>query len=72
VRVEVDARTVCEVNTCSRIGKIDGRFPHWVAHWDEAEERFSLIYYQTEGEVTPSTCAFFGDIVQPPEPPAVS
>ena len=51
--VEVDARTVAHVNTKGRLGKVDGRFPHWVAPYDASRHRFSLIYYQTEGEPTP-------------------
>lgn len=61
-QVEVDPLTVCEVNTKNRLGKVDGRCPHWVAPYDENCERFSLIFYQTEGEVTPFTTAAFGDI----------
>jgi len=64
VQVELDAMTVCEVNTKERLGKIDGRFPHWVAPYEEGSERFSLIYYQTEGEVVPKTVAAFGDVLR--------
>jgi len=64
VQVEMDPFTVAEVNTKNRLGKVDGRFPHWVAPYDENCERFSLIYYQTEGEVTPSTTAVFGTILE--------
>jgi len=63
IQVEVDAMTVAEVNTKGRLGKVDGRFPHWVAPYDEACERFSLIYYQTEGDVVPQTSAVFGPLV---------
>ena len=63
VRVEVDAMTVCEVNTKDRLGKIDGRMPHWVAPYDDDKERFSLIYYQTEGEITPTTTAVFAPYI---------
>eukprot|EP00232_Nephroselmis_pyriformis_P030893 CAMPEP_0182858816 /NCGR_PEP_ID=MMETSP0034_2-20130328/3905_1 /TAXON_ID=156128 /ORGANISM="Nephroselmis pyriformis, Strain CCMP717" /LENGTH=175 /DNA_ID=CAMNT_0024990301 /DNA_START=55 /DNA_END=579 /DNA_ORIENTATION=- len=52
---EIDARTVGRVDTKNRLGKVDGRFPHWVAPYDEGAERFSLIYYQTMGEPTPIT-----------------
>ena len=44
---------VLQVDTRNRLGKVDGRFPHWVAPYDESAERFSLIYYQTEGQVQP-------------------
>ena len=53
-----------QVNTKDRFGKVDGRFPHWVAPYDEACERFSLIFYQTEGEVTPKGPAVFGEMVE--------
>eukprot|EP00927_Polykrikos_kofoidii_P039197 TRINITY_DN33629_c0_g1_i1.p1 TRINITY_DN33629_c0_g1~~TRINITY_DN33629_c0_g1_i1.p1 ORF type:complete len:519 (+),score=25.52 TRINITY_DN33629_c0_g1_i1:39-1595(+) len=62
IRVELDPMTVAEVNTKNRLCKIDGRFPHWVAPYDESCERFSLIYYQTEGKTTPQTSAVFGTI----------
>lgn len=57
--VECDARTVGIVNTRNRLGKVDGRFPHWVAPYDEGSERFSLIYYLTMGEPTPIRSAVF-------------
>ena len=41
------------------MGKVDGRFPHWVAPYDEGSERFSLIYYRTMGEPTPIGTAVF-------------
>mmetsp|Transcript_25585 Transcript_25585/g.71276 ORF Transcript_25585/g.71276 Transcript_25585/m.71276 type:complete len:502 (-) Transcript_25585:178-1683(-) len=63
IRVEVDAMTVAEVNTKGRLGKVDGRFPHWVAPYDEACERFSLIFYQTEGAIVPQSSAVFGTIL---------
>lgn len=63
VRVELDALTVCEVNTKNRLGRIDGRFPHWVAPYDEEKNRYSLIFYLTEGKVQPKTKAVFGEIV---------
>ena len=33
IRVELDPMTVCEVNTKGRLGKVDGRYPHWVAEY---------------------------------------
>jgi hypothetical protein len=42
------------------LGKVDGRFPHWVGPYDTGAERYSLIYYQTMGEPTPITTAVFG------------
>jgi len=38
---------------------VDGRFPHWVAPYDPASERYSLIFYQTEGVPTLRTTAVF-------------
>jgi len=55
--------TVAEVNTKNRLGKVDGRYPHWVAPYDEKYQRFSLIYYQTEGGVIPKTVAAFGEVL---------
>lgn len=63
VRVELDPMTVCEVNTKDRLGKIDGRFPHFVAPYDEGKTRYSLIFYLTEGEVQAKTTAVFGEII---------
>ena len=57
--VECSARVVAQVNTRNRLGKVDGRYPHWVAPYDTARERFSLIYYQTAGEVLPVGPAIF-------------
>ena len=48
VSVEMSPRVVAEVNTKYRLGKVDGRYPHWVSNYNvEEEERFSLIYYDT-------------------------
>jgi hypothetical protein len=48
VAVEVSPRVVAEVNTKNRLGKVDGRYPHWVSDYNvDEEERFSLIYYDT-------------------------
>ena len=50
VRVECSARVVCEVDTKGRLGKVDGRYPHWVGPYDaEGCERWSLIFYRTSG-----------------------
>lgn len=64
VRVELDPLTVCEVNTKNRLGRIDGRFPHFVGPYDESKTRYSLIFYLTEGEVQPKTKAVFGEIIE--------
>ena len=51
IRVECSARVVAEVNTKNRLGKVDGRNPHWVTPYDKKNyERFSVIYYITKGE----------------------
>ena len=51
--VECSARVVANINTRNRLGKVDGRYPHWVAPYAAAGpgsgERFSLIYYRTIG-----------------------
>jgi hypothetical protein len=64
VRVELDPLTVCEVNTKNRLGRVDGRFPHFVGPYDETKTRYSLIFYLTEGEVQPKTKAVFGEIIE--------
>jgi hypothetical protein len=64
VCVEVDARTVAHVNTKNRLGKIDGRYPHWVAPYTEGCQRYSLIFYQTEGKKMPTGTAFY-EAVEP-------
>ena len=51
IAVEYDATTVCWVDTRRKFGRVDGRFPHWVT--DYSGERYSLIYYRTEGDADP-------------------
>jgi hypothetical protein len=60
VCVECSARVLACVNTKNRLGRIDGRYPHWVAPYDvDKEERFSLIYYETGGTfVAPGPAVF--------------
>jgi len=55
--VESSPFEVTEVDTRQRLGKIDGRFPHWVAPY--TGERYSVIYYQTWGDPVPQTTAVF-------------
>jgi len=55
--VESTPFEVVEMDTHNRIGKIDGRFPHWVA--PHTGERYSVIYYQTAGTVMPKSAAAF-------------
>jgi hypothetical protein len=57
VCVEYDPFTVVQVNTKNRLGKVDGRFPHWVAPYDQSKVRFSLIYYCTTGQYVQPTVA---------------
>ena len=55
--VECSAREVAHIDTRHRLGRADGRYPHWVAPYTGT--RFSVIYYQTRGEVVPVTTAVF-------------
>jgi hypothetical protein len=57
--VELDPVTVAAVDTRNRLGKVDGRYPHWVAPYKG--ERFSLIYYQTLGTPLPMTSVVFSE-----------
>ena len=47
VCVECSARLIAVMNTQNRLGRVDGRYPHWVDQYDEDSERYSLIYYET-------------------------
>jgi hypothetical protein len=57
--VELDPVTVAAVDTRNRLGKVDGRNPHWVAPYEG--ERFSLIYYQTLGVPLPMSSVVFSE-----------
>lgn len=59
--VEASPFVVAHVNTKGRLGKVDGRYPHWVAPYDPETERFSLIFYSTWQEYEPPGPAFFGE-----------
>ena len=66
LRVEYDAKTVVEMNTKNRLGRIDGRYPHWVAPWNNENgtlNRYSLIYYQTEGVTCEKGAAVPGVVI---------
>ena len=63
LRVECNARQVAEVDTKDRLGMVDGRYPHWVAPYEPGTERFSLIYYQTEGEPRPLPTDLLAELV---------
>lgn len=61
VAVECSARVLAEINTKERLGKVDGRYPHWVTPYDDqVEERFSLIYYDTVSPFQTPGPAIFG------------
>mmetsp|Transcript_36109 Transcript_36109/g.77870 ORF Transcript_36109/g.77870 Transcript_36109/m.77870 type:complete len:620 (-) Transcript_36109:616-2475(-) len=53
IMAECSARVVAAINTKNRMAKVDGRFPHWVGPYDSKTDRYSLIYYRTEGEPEP-------------------
>ena len=59
-----DGMSTYEVDTQARLGKVDGRYPHWVS--PHTGERFSIIYYQTSGAVVPQGPSVFA----PPQPDA--
>ena len=64
IQVECSARIVCEINTKNRLGKVDGRYPHWVAPYVAEElnaecNRYSLIYYKTTGVIDSKSGAIF-------------
>ena len=66
VMVECSARVLAHVNTKNRLGRIDGRYPHWVAPYDEEKDRYSLIFYQTMGRSFQPPGAAIFDVPQPP------
>jgi hypothetical protein len=51
VAVESGTREVTHVDTRRKMARVEGRNPHWVTPY--AGERYSLIYYRTEGEPEP-------------------
>ena len=55
IAVESGQQEVTHLDTFQRLGRVDGRFPHWVTKY--TGERYSLIYYRTVGDVTPMTTA---------------
>mmetsp|Transcript_16656 Transcript_16656/g.30247 ORF Transcript_16656/g.30247 Transcript_16656/m.30247 type:complete len:117 (+) Transcript_16656:1530-1880(+) len=63
IAVECSPFLVAEVDTRGRLGKVDGRFPHWVTPYEGT--RYSLIYYVTSGNVEQQTTAVFAP---PPSP----
>lgn len=65
--VECSAREVAHVDTRGRLGKVDGRYPHWVAPYTGI--RFSIIYYQTQGDHEPIGSAVFSGEPLVTDPP---
>ena len=59
VESEDDGMHVNEVDTQGRLGRIDGRHPHWVS--PHTGERYSIIYYQTAGQGVPVGPSVFAD-----------
>ena len=64
IQVECSARVVCEINTKNRLGKVDGRYPHWVSQYGSENQnvpcdRYSLIYYKTTGVIDAVCGAIF-------------
>lgn len=57
--VECSARVVAAVNTKNRMARVDGRFPHWVGPYDSKTNRYSLIFYRTQGAPEPIGPAVF-------------
>ncbi|KAL7525237.1 hypothetical protein ACHAXR_002243 [Thalassiosira sp. AJA248-18] len=57
IAVECSPFLVAEVDTRGKLGKVDGRFPHWVTPYEGT--RYSLIYYVTSGSVESQTTAIF-------------
>ncbi|CAB9499690.1 expressed unknown protein [Seminavis robusta] len=64
--VELNATQVAFIDTHDKFAKVDGRFVHWVAPYEPDQTRFSLIYYQTVGDVTPQTKAVLDLPAVPP------
>ena len=46
--VESSPLEVTHVDTFERLGRVDGRYPHWVTPY--SGERYSVIYYRTVGD----------------------
>ena len=57
--VEASARVVAVMNTKNRLGRVDGRYVHWVDSYDKDCERYSLIYYETGNDyITPGPAPY--------------
>ncbi|KAG1662903.1 hypothetical protein FOA52_009686 [Chlamydomonas sp. UWO 241] len=57
--VESGPFEVTECDTLGRLARVDGRFPHWVIPYFGNGDRYSVIYFRTEGPMTPITTATF-------------
>jgi hypothetical protein len=44
IGVELDAFTMAVMDTKGKLGKVDGRYPHWVMPYDDTTQRYSLIF----------------------------
>jgi hypothetical protein len=60
--VEASPLIVAHVNTKNRLGKVDGRFCHWVAPYDTSKDRYSLIFYSTWQKYERPGPAFFDTV----------
>ena len=69
--VECSARETAAVDTREKMGRVDGRFPHWVSPYKGT--RFSIIFYKTDlwrSDADPRTTAVFsGNCLAPEDPP---
>ena len=45
------------MDTRGRLGRVDGRYPHWVAPYTGT--RYSVIFYQAQGDQLPLGAAVF-------------
>ena len=57
--VECGVHDVGVIDARGRIAKVDGRFPHWVRPY--TGERYSIVWFMTQGETIPRTSAVFGE-----------
>eukprot|EP00947_MAST-08B_sp_MAST-8B-sp1_P000113 g113.t1 len=55
--VEASPLDVVSIDTFERLGRMDGRYVHWVSAY--SGERFSVIFYRTEGATVPKSSAVF-------------
>jgi RNA recognition motif-containing protein len=55
--VEASPHEIYVIDTKCKFAKLDGRYPHWVKPYEG--ERYSLIYYQVNGESLPKEAAVY-------------